>query len=195
MQRDVDRVRHAIHDRAGPASLEAAARALPTHVDTKFCGDAVTAVHMLIFAVPSLAEPFFRSLHSDEKRHVDFIKNVRLMQRDKNMNRVLERANASWTEFSRKAAYGICHRKVSEKRNLAARELWKDYIDGLQLDVGVRSWSKPGQDKRAKFPTSKPHISAVFHSFRLIFGRAIISRNALEAWMLFPERARAEHSR
>ncbi|KAH8061123.1 hypothetical protein JL722_4420 [Aureococcus anophagefferens] len=106
MQRDVDRVRHAIHDRAGPASLEAAARALPTHVDTKFCGDAVTAVHMLIFAVPSLAEPFFRSLHSDEKRHVDFIKNV------------------------------------SEKRNLAARELWKDYIDGLQLDVGVRSWSK-----------------------------------------------------
>ena len=32
-----------------------------------------------------------------------------------------------------------------------------------------------GQQKRAKFPTSKAHISAVFHSFRLIFGRAIIS--------------------
>ena len=39
----------------------------------------------------------------------------------------------------------------------------------------------PGQDKRAKFPTSKAHISAVLHSFRLIFGRAIISRNGLEA--------------
>ena len=39
----------------------------------------------------------------------------------------------------------------------------------------------PGQQKRAKFPTSKAHISAVFHSFRLIFGRAIISRNGLEA--------------
>ena len=51
-----------------------------------------------------------------------------------------------------------------------------------------------GQQKRAKFPTSKAHISAVFHSFRLIFGRAIISRNGLEAWMLFPERARAKHS-
>ena len=51
-----------------------------------------------------------------------------------------------------------------------------------------------GQEKRAKFPTSKAPISAVFHSFRLIFGRAIISRNGLEAWMLFPERARAEHS-
>ena len=51
-----------------------------------------------------------------------------------------------------------------------------------------------GQDKRAKFPTSKAPISAVSHSFRLIFGRAIISRNGLEAWMLFPERARAEHS-
>ena len=52
-----------------------------------------------------------------------------------------------------------------------------------------------GRDKRAKFPTSKAHISAVFHSFRLTFGRAIISRNGLEAWMLFPERARATHSR
>jgi hypothetical protein len=38
-----------------------------------------------------------------------------------------------------------------------------------------------GQQKRAKFPTSKAHISAVFHSFRLTFGRAIISRNGLEA--------------
>ena len=53
----------------------------------------------------------------------------------------------------------------------------------------------PGQHKRAKFPTSKAPISAVFHSFRLTFGRAIISRNGLEAWMLFSERARAEHSR
>ena len=60
----------------------------------------------------------------------------------------------------------------------------------LSLDT-----SGAGQDKRAKFPTSKPHISAVSHSFRLIFGRAIISRNGLEAWMFFPERARAEHSR
>ena len=52
-----------------------------------------------------------------------------------------------------------------------------------------------GQDKRANFPTSKARISAVFHSFRLIFGRAIISWNGLEAWMIFLERARAEHSR
>ena len=52
-----------------------------------------------------------------------------------------------------------------------------------------------GQDKRAKFATSKAPISAVFHSFWLILGRAIISRNGLEAWMLFLERARAEHSR
>jgi Ca2+-binding EF-hand superfamily protein len=61
--------------------------------------------------------------------------------------------------------------------------------------TGLVPRSRAGQDKRAKFPTSKAHISAVFHSFRLIFGRAIISRNGLAAWMLFPERARAEHSR
>jgi hypothetical protein len=64
---------------------------------------------------------------------------------------------------------------------------------------GYKGWRCSGQDKRAKFPTSKAHISAVFHSFRLIFGRAIISWNGLEAWMLeawmlFPERARAENS-
>jgi len=47
---------------------------------------------------------------------------------------------------------------------------------------------------KAEFPTSKAPTSAIFHSFRLIFGRAIISRNGHEAWMLFPERARAEHS-
>ena len=52
-----------------------------------------------------------------------------------------------------------------------------------------------GAAKRATRATSKAPLSAGFRSFRLIFGRAIISRNGLEAWMLFPERARAEHSR
>ena len=50
-------------------------------------------------------------------------------------------------------------------------------------------WSNPGQQKRAKFPTSKAPIPAIFHSFRLIFGRAIISRSALEAWTLCSRRA------
>ena len=47
--------------------------------------------------------------------------------------------------------------------------------------------------KRAR--TSKAPISAAFRSFRPMFGRAIISRNGLDAWMLVPERARAERSR
>ena len=62
------------------------------------------------------------------------------------------------------------------------------------LGLGPRARVAPGQEKGAKFPTSKAPISVVFRSFRLIFGRAIISRNGLEAWMLFPKRARAEHS-
>ena len=70
-------------------------------------------------------------------------------------------------------------------------------VSSLTAGVGatVAALSMAGQHKRATFPTSKAHISASFHSFWLIFGRAIISRNGLEAWMLFPERARAEHSR
>ena len=66
--------------------------------------------------------------------------------------------------------------------------------DGFE-EIYVPFSSFAGQQKRAKFPTSKAPISADFHSFRLIFGRAIISRSGLDAWALFPERAHAEHSR
>ena len=38
----------------------------------------------------------------------------------------------------------------------------------------------------------KAPSSTIFHSFRLIFGRAIIARSVLEARMLFLERARAK---
>ena len=62
---------------------------------------------------------------------------------------------------------------------------WRDeYVVPSSADRFVVNYRKKldaGQQKRAKFPTSKAHISAVFHSFRLIFGRAIISRNGLEA--------------
>ena len=67
------------------------------------------------------------------------------------------------------------------------------YFAGARYDFVEKRGA--GRQKRATFPTSKAPRSAVFHSFRLTFGRAVISRNGLEAWMLFPERARAEHSR
>jgi len=66
-------------------------------------------------------------------------------------------------------------------------------IDNLFIQAAMFMF-QTGQQKRAKFPTSKAHISAGFHSFWLIFGRAIISRNGLEAWMLFPGRARARNT-
>jgi len=51
-----------------------------------------------------------------------------------------------------------------------------------------------GGEKGAKFPTSKASISVAFHSFRLIFGRSIISRSVLEALILFMgTRARNTH--
>ena len=61
-----------------------------------------------------------------------------------------------------------------------------------EVDSGLskKEMHAPGQEKSANFKGS-----AVFHSFWLIFGRAIISWNGLEAWMLSPERARAAHSR
>ena len=53
----------------------------------------------------------------------------------------------------------------------------------------------PGQEKGEKFPTLEARISIVFHSFWLIFGRAIISRGELKAWMLFSRTSLREHSR
>ena len=55
--------------------------------------------------------------------------------------------------------------------------------------------SAPTARHRAGKGCEIPNFSAGFHSFRLIFGRAIISWNGLDAWVLFPERARAAHSR
>ena len=69
----------------------------------------------------------------------------------------------------------VCHTTITFK----SLQVWRcdEYANGESF--------LPGQDKRAKFPTSKAPFSAGFHSFRLILGRAIISRNGLEAWMLF----------
>jgi len=55
-----------------------------------------------------------------------------------------------------------------------------------------RELSEDPSGKRA--PTSEAPLSVVFHSFRLIFRRAVISWDGLEASMLSLERARAAHS-
>ncbi|KAH8069308.1 serine threonine-protein kinase [Aureococcus anophagefferens] len=65
--------------------------------------------------------------------------------------------------------------------------------DARVQEYGCRAAVYLGAGKECDIP--KAPLSAVFRSFRLIFGRAIISRSALEACMLFPERARGEQSR
>ena len=49
-----------------------------------------------------------------------------------------------------------------------------EFVSARDGAGNVRHWS-----------TSKAPISVVFHSFRLIFGRVIISRNGFEAWTFF----------
>ena len=100
------------------------------------------------------------------------------------MVRASFRATFSWW-------FMIVHRRMRARSRLrsclrvAAR---------CRLRSALGRWRRAATEESATFPTSKAPISAVSHSFRLTFGRAIISRNGLEAWMLFPERARAEHS-
>ncbi|KAH8072132.1 polysaccharide pyruvyl transferase [Aureococcus anophagefferens] len=62
--------------------------------------------------------------------------------------------------------------------NCFMERFWDDDIFlGMVLWPLKHARLHAGQEKRATFPTSKAPISAVFHSFRLIFGRATISRN------------------
>ena len=53
----------------------------------------------------------------------------------------------------------------------------------------------PGQEKGETFPTLEARISIVFHSIWLIFGRAIVSRDELKAWMLSSWKSLREHQR
>ncbi|EGB06613.1 hypothetical protein AURANDRAFT_29034 [Aureococcus anophagefferens] len=73
--------------------------------------------------------------------------------------------------------------RLSSLKTLGHAKLYASY-DWAKLEA-CKIPPPPGQDKRAKFPTSKAPFSADFHSFRLIFGRAIISRSGLDAWMFF----------
>ena len=68
-----------------------------------------------------------------------------------------------------------------------------DVFDVKCLECDVRDEARqfrPARDETATRPTSEAPISAVFQSFRLMFGRAIIPRNGLDAWMGFPEHSR-----
>ena len=129
----------------------------------------------------------YEASEKEEKRRIE-----------KAMDRAEQKIRAAASKVERMAKkHEDEGRELEEKRAEVAR-LYKDCRESRESSDKYKfEWdrSTPGQEKSAKFPTSKAPLSAVFHSFRLIFGRAIISRNGLEAWMLFPERARAEHSR
>ena len=68
-------------------------------------------------------------------------------------------------------------------------------ISHAQVFYRVRACFVRGRKRVRRWPTSKAPISVVFHSFWLIFGRVVVSRNGLEALMFFLECARAKHPR
>ena len=69
---------------------------------------------------------------------------------------------------------------------------WRHSV-ALAVDGRVWTWGSNRRGElgpattacRAGREKGATSISAVVHSLRLIFGRAIISRNDLDAWMLF----------
>ena len=81
----------------------------------------------------------------------------------------------------RVALEGARHGSTEKAHMDCLAMMWDGILFEYLRAEGMPLRSAPGQQKRAKFPTSKAHISAIFHSFRLISGRAIISRNGLEA--------------
>ncbi|KAH8095702.1 hypothetical protein JL720_3025 [Aureococcus anophagefferens] len=89
---------------------------------------------------------------------------------------------APGTPFTIGSALGLVR---TELREVLSRE----------KDEGVPQPRSRQRDERGVPDFTKAPSSAVFHSFRLIFGRAIIARNGLDAWMLVGDGARAERSR
>ena len=78
-----------------------------------------------------------------------------------------------------------------------ATRLFEQYVADVRRGARmsrlfIHGWPRaPARERGATFPTSKAPSSAVFHSFRLFFGRAIVSRSA---WMFYRNaRARNTH--
>jgi microtubule-associated protein-like 6 len=89
-------------------------------------------------------------------------------------------------------AYELCFFEADTGMFIPAASRLKDVKwDSVTCPL---TWSAPARDTGATFPTSKAPLSAVSHSFRPIFGRAIVPRSAPDAWMRFPERERAAHA-
>ena len=73
--------------------------------------------------------------------------------------------------------------------NAVEWKLRRSALEGLAQILGSETRCTPEGVRRGRtLPTS---LSADVHSFRLILGRAIVSRNGLEAWVLLSERASA----
>ena len=86
------------------------------------------------------------------------------------------------------------HEGVGDGRRAVGREVrgQRRAATGVQELVDVDH--RLGRKRVRNSPTLEAPISVDFRSFRLIFGRAIISRSVLEAWMLFRNgRARNTH--
>ena len=71
-----------------------------------------------------------------------------------------------------------------------ATRLFEQYVADVRRGARmsrlfIHGWPRaPARERGATFPTSKAPSSAVFHSFRLFFGQAIVPRSVLEAWIM-----------
>jgi len=72
---------------------------------------------------------------------------------------------------------------------------WEAPLSGVVTRCEARKMPPALQERYAAAVLNRAAKESERFPFRLIFGRAIIPRSGLEAWMLSPERARAEHSR
>ena len=120
---------------------------------------------------------------------------IRVENESKGDTRLVTRREKIYLEYRKR--YVRIREDIAVREKLrdmpeGAAEAWRE-ADRLERDEG--KMPQAGQEKGAKFPTSKAHISVVFHSFWLIFGRGIISRNGLDRERLSLERARAERPR
>lgn len=134
----IDAVRRDVQPGLGDDFHDVVEQVVPTGRDRTFCQDASQAVEFLLRSNAKVAAQFKLQLTAEEQKDVDFILRTRALPHKRSPEKVLKAAAALWTEYATRCAYGFNpRRKIVERRNVAAANLWKRFVVEVKSEESV----------------------------------------------------------
>lgn len=143
----IDAVRRDVQPGLGENFHDVVDRAIPSDRDRSFCQDASQIVEFLLRSNAKLAVQFKLQLTAEEQKDTDFILRTRSLPHKRSPEKVLKAAAALWAEYATRCAYGFNpRRKIVERRNDAASNLWKRFVMEVKSEQNVEvSASSPSK--------------------------------------------------